>query len=93
MMFFGFYLIFNPLTELLQVLPGLSFLGKFVIMVFALAVGIFGTSITIIVSWIAHRPKCIIFLVIIIAVYAITAFYFGEEISAASAKYAKELQA
>ena len=66
-MFFGIYLFFSPLYEILQILPLLSYVGKFLGFVFALAVSIPLTSVVILLAWIFYRP---IFLLLLIGIIA-----------------------
>lgn len=76
----GIYLFFSPLYEFLQVLPLLSGLGKFVIIVFAIIFSIPLTLITILSSWLAHRPKLIIVILVLVTAVVVVIFSWDPSI-------------
>lgn len=65
-MCFGIYLIFAPVYEFLQVLPLLSYVGKFIGVVFALAVSIPLSFLVILLAWVFYRPILLILLILIL---------------------------
>ncbi len=65
MMVLGICLIFSPLYELLQLLPGFSALGKFVIFLFAVLISLPLSIFTIGIAWFFYRPIIAICLIAI----------------------------
>lgn len=74
MMVFGIYLFFSPVYEILEILPLLSSVGKFVVFVFALLVSIPICSLIIMLAWIFYRPMIALIFLFIIIGFGITLF-------------------